>query len=102
MGDVRSHGSSNGDNVDDLCDDGDGDGMHNEDASVMAMDGLTTTVVGCTMPTALDGKDGDATVTTAMDGLMAIEEVEDYNGICFMMVKILDALICRGTSHKAK
>ena len=33
---------------------------------------------------------------------MVIEEVEDYNDICFMTVKILDAFIFRGTSHAAK
>ena len=68
----------------------------------MAMDCATATVVECAMTTALDSNNSDATATTAMDRSVAIEEVEDYDGICFMTVKILDAFIRRGTSHAAK
>ena len=68
----------------------------------MAMDCATATVVECAMTTALDSNNSDTTATTAMDRSVAIEEVEDYDGICFMTVKILDAFIRRGTSHAAK
>jgi hypothetical protein len=102
MGNVRSYSDSDGANIDALCNDGNGDGMRDGDALVTAMDGLTATVVECAMTTALNGNDDDSTATAATDGSTVIEEVEDYDGICFMTVKIMDAFICRGTSHAAK
>ena len=94
-------GDCNSDGIDDCCD-GDCDGARDGDASATVMDGAMATVIGGAMTTALEGNDGNVTVTTAMDGLTAIEEVEDNNSICFMTVKILDAFIPRGTSHVAK
>ena len=101
MGDGWCHGNIDSDGINDRCN-GDGDGTHDGDASAMAMDGAKASVVEGVMTTALDDDNGNATAATVMKGLAAIEEVEDYKGICFMTVKRLDAFICRDTSYAEK
>ena len=101
IGNGSCDGNCDGDGVHGRCI-GDGDGTRNGDTIVTVMDGATAAVMDGTMTTAFDGDDGNMTVTTAMNRSAAIEEVEDYDGICFMLVKILDAFIRRGTSHAAK
>ena len=56
MGNIRSHGNSDGADVYDLCNDGKGDGMRDRDASVTDMDGLTATVVEQAMTTVRQGQ----------------------------------------------